>query len=154
MFAKKATTCARETHEQPSEADSVHICTSLQRQSKDNIHTPSCRKTHTREHTCQPANTRRRKAQAHTQTHECEKNNVAILNWKTSRKNLSAAVFTSSSPDPLGPSSTETKRMIEHQSSTVTQRDSILRQKQRRQRRSQHLNGTAKKLRTTSGRNV
>ena len=46
------------------------------------------------------------------------------------------------------------KRMIEHQSPTVTERDSLLRQKPRRLRRSQHLNGTAKKLRTTSGRNV
>ena len=77
--------------------------------------------------------------------HECEKTTCQSPTGKHHAKNLSAAVFTSSSPDPLGPSSTETKRMIEHQSPTVTERDSLLRQKPRRLRRSQHQKWHRKK---------
>ena len=96
---------------------------------QNNTHTLTHTLSRTHVPTCKNTKTQSTSAYADARV---RKNNVPILNWKTSRKNLSAAVFTLSSAEPLGPSSTETKRMIEHQSPTVTQRDSILRQKQRR----------------------
>ena len=108
------------------------LCTSAQRckhkRRPQNPHTIVQKKKNTHTHEDTRANLQTHENAKHKRTRRCTsaKSNVPILNWKTSRKNLPDAVFTLSSPDPLCPSLTETKRMIEHQSPTVTQGYSII----------------------------